>query len=128
MPDDVLQFVIGPSPYAATWLWVGLALLAVVVIWYVGVFTWTLPAERLRSIPWIRSVHSKLLRRRISRAIHAIDERYRAGELTTAQAGRQMSKTLRSFLQSTYEAAADSAHWDRSALECPLGVPGVPTR
>ncbi len=29
------------------------------------------------------------------------------------------------FLQSTYAAAADSAGWDRAALECPLGNPGV---
>jgi uncharacterized protein DUF5996 len=29
------------------------------------------------------------------------------------------------FLQSTYEAAADAAKWDRAALECPLGRPGV---
>jgi hypothetical protein len=35
--------------------------------------------------------------------------------------------TLLAFLQSTYEAAADSAHWDRTALECALGIPGVPT-
>src|SRR5690349_2812003 len=34
--------------------------------------------------------------------------------------------TLLAFLQSTYEAAARSANWDRSALECPLGVPGTP--
>jgi hypothetical protein len=27
------------------------------------------------------------------------------------------------FLQGTYEAAAESAGWDRAALECPLGVP-----
>jgi Family of unknown function (DUF5996) len=33
---------------------------------------------------------------------------------------------LLSFLQSTYEAAAVSANWDRTALECPRGVPGVP--
>jgi Family of unknown function (DUF5996) len=33
---------------------------------------------------------------------------------------------LLAFLQSTYEAAANLAKWDRSALECPLGVPGVP--
>lgn len=33
---------------------------------------------------------------------------------------------LLSFLQTTYEAAAISADWDRAALECPLGVPGVP--
>ena len=29
------------------------------------------------------------------------------------------------FLQSTYEAAAIAAKWDREALECPLGLPGV---
>ncbi|HWM82898.1 MAG TPA: DUF5996 family protein [Pseudolabrys sp.] len=30
------------------------------------------------------------------------------------------------FLQSTYEAAADTGHWDRAALECGIGEPGVP--
>ncbi|HET8697693.1 MAG TPA: DUF5996 family protein [Gammaproteobacteria bacterium] len=34
--------------------------------------------------------------------------------------------TLLSFFQSTYEAAAITGHWDRSALECPLGQPGSP--
>jgi hypothetical protein len=34
--------------------------------------------------------------------------------------------TLLSFLQSTYEAAAHTAGWDRAALECPRGVPCVP--
>jgi Family of unknown function (DUF5996) len=33
---------------------------------------------------------------------------------------------LLAFLQSTYEAAARSAAWDRAALECPRGRPGVP--
>jgi len=33
---------------------------------------------------------------------------------------------LLAFLQSTYEAAADLAHWDRPALECEEGVPGRP--
>ena len=28
------------------------------------------------------------------------------------------------FLAATYEAAADAAHWERAALECPLGAPG----
>ena len=32
---------------------------------------------------------------------------------------------LTAFLQSTYEAAADLAHWDRAALECGEGRPGV---
>jgi hypothetical protein len=34
-------------------------------------------------------------------------------------------ETLLSFLQTTYEAAARCAHWDR-ALECSIGIPGVP--
>lgn len=36
--------------------------------------------------------------------------------------------TLMAFLQSTYEAAANLAHWDRSALECAPGVPGQPRK
>jgi len=34
-------------------------------------------------------------------------------------------KALLAFLQSTYEAAADAAKWDRDALECAPGRPGV---
>ena len=33
---------------------------------------------------------------------------------------------LLAFLQSSYEAAANLGGWDRAALECALGVPGVP--
>jgi hypothetical protein len=31
---------------------------------------------------------------------------------------------LLDFLSATYEAAADAGHWDRAALECPIGIPG----
>ena len=34
-------------------------------------------------------------------------------------------QALLDFLQSTYEAAANAAQWDRDALECQLGQPGV---
>ena len=34
-------------------------------------------------------------------------------------------QALLEFLQSSYEAAANAAHWDRAALECALGKPGV---
>ncbi|MDE2471766.1 MAG: hypothetical protein KGL35_24350, partial [Bradyrhizobium sp.] len=34
-------------------------------------------------------------------------------------------RALLEFLQSTYEAAADTARWDRDALECPSGQPRV---
>ncbi len=110
MPDDVLQFVIGPSPYAASWLWFGLLLLSAVIAWLTGVFVWTLPADRLRSIPWIRSLHAKLLRRKFSRCIRAIEARYRAGDLSAAQASRQMSRTLRSFLHQATGTRAQYMH------------------
>ena len=37
----------------------------------------------------------------------------------------QPEQALLDFLQSTYEAAANAAKWDRDALECPLGQPRV---
>lgn len=110
MPDDVLRFVIGPSPYSALWLWLGLLLLAVLIAWHVGVIVWTLPADRLRSIPWLRAVHSKLLRRRFSRTIVDIDRRFRAGDISAAQAGHQMSTTVRSFLHQATGTPAQYMH------------------
>ena len=35
-------------------------------------------------------------------------------------------RTLMAFLETTYQAAADLAGWDRAALECAPGQPGVP--
>jgi Family of unknown function (DUF5996) len=37
----------------------------------------------------------------------------------------QPDHALLEFLQSTYEAAANAAKWDRDALECTPGQPGV---
>jgi Family of unknown function (DUF5996) len=37
-------------------------------------------------------------------------------------------QALLEFLQSTYEAAADAAKWDRANLECPLGEIARPRR
>jgi hypothetical protein len=37
----------------------------------------------------------------------------------------QPDQALLEFLQSTYDAAANTAKWDRDALECTLGQPGV---
>ena len=40
--------------------------------------------------------------------------------------GRVTGRALLDFLQSTYEAAANAGKWDRAALECAPGIPGVP--
>jgi hypothetical protein len=42
----------------------------------------------------------------------------------TARAAADPNQRVLDFLSATYAAAADAAHWDRAALECPLGVPG----
>jgi hypothetical protein len=113
VPDDVLNFIFGPSPYSMSWLWLGLALLLLVISWYAGVVVWTLPAHRLRAIPVVRSVHSKLLRRKFVRAIRSIDNRYRAGELSAPEAGQQMSRTLRSFLHQATGTRAQYLHVEK---------------
>jgi hypothetical protein len=40
----------------------------------------------------------------------------------------QPDEALLAFLQSTYEAAANAAKWDRDALECAMGRPGQPRK
>jgi hypothetical protein len=42
------------------------------------------------------------------------------------RAAADPDSALLAFLQSTYEAAANTADWDRAALECPRGSPGTP--
>ena len=44
----------------------------------------------------------------------------------TVRAAEDPDAALLAFLQSTYEAAAVTANWDRDALECPQGRPCVP--
>ena len=98
MSDELLRFVIGPTPYASWWLWVALLLLLVVVGWYVAVFVLTLPGRRIRGLPVIGATRSELLKRRSARAVRAAGERYRAGELAAAPAAAAVSRELRSFL------------------------------
>jgi hypothetical protein len=44
----------------------------------------------------------------------------------SVRAARDPDATVMEFLQSTYEAAAQTAGWNRAALECDLGQAGVP--
>ncbi|SEH49171.1 hypothetical protein SAMN04489835_0461 [Mycolicibacterium rutilum] len=112
MPDDLLRFVGGPSPYWTGWLWLGLALLLMVIVWYAVVLVWTLPADRLRRLPAVRVLHARLLRRRFASAVRSIVARHRDGDLSTAQAGAAMSRTLRSFLHQATGARTQYMHLD----------------
>lgn len=115
MPDDLLRFIGGPSPYSALWLWIALLIIATVIAWYAAILLWTQPAQRLRTLPVLRDLHAKLLRRRFARSIQSLGERYRAGELTAAQAGSQMSHALRSFLHQATGTRAQYMHVDAIA-------------
>lgn len=98
MPDDLLDFVSGPLAYSTTWLWLGLALILLVVLWYTAVVVATLPSRSLRGLPGLRGLHAKVLRRRFANTARTVTLRHRAGELSAAQAGAELSRTLRSFL------------------------------
>ncbi|HEX8380911.1 MAG TPA: DUF5996 family protein [Allosphingosinicella sp.] len=50
------------------------------------------------------------------------------GEFVLPYAAVRTDADLLAFLESTYTAAADLAHWDRAALECEPGVPRAPRR
>jgi hypothetical protein len=98
VPDELLRFVGGPETYSTVWLWIGLALLAVLILWYAAALVWTLPSQRLRRIPVLRDMHARVLRRRFGRAVRAVTDGHRRGELSAAEAGTRLSRTLRSFL------------------------------
>jgi Family of unknown function (DUF5996) len=46
----------------------------------------------------------------------------------TVRNAAQPDALLFDFLSSTYAAAAETGGWDRTALECPIGVPGQARR
>ncbi|MGZ8803564.1 MAG: hypothetical protein ACXWZL_13400, partial [Mycobacterium sp.] len=98
MPDDLLEFVSGPTDYATGWLWLGLALLFLVIAWYIVVFVATMPAEKLRRISLVRSLHARVLRHRFVKTVRAITRRHRDGELSGEQASAALSRTLRNYL------------------------------
>jgi hypothetical protein len=112
---DLLRYVGGPLPYSPWWLWIGITLLMLVILWYIGVLVWTLPSHRLRRIPFVRRLHARLLRHRFIRTVRTIDKRCRTGELKPAEAGARMSRTLRSFLHQATGTRAQYMHVDAIA-------------
>ncbi|CAN5555621.1 hypothetical protein BH09ACT7_BH09ACT7_44860 [soil metagenome] len=98
MPDDLLRFVSGPTPYSSSWIWVAVLLLLALIGWYAGIFVLTMPGRRMRNLPVISATRSELLKRRCARAVRAIGDRHRAGDLAAAPAAEAVSRELRAFL------------------------------
>ena len=71
MSDELLRFVIGPTPYSSWWLWLALLLLLVLIGWYAAYSCFTMPGRRIRGLPVIGAARSELLKRRSARAVRA---------------------------------------------------------
>jgi len=96
--DELVSFVIGPTPYSSWWVWLAALMLLVLIGWYAAVFVFTMPGRRIRGLPVIGAARSELIKRRSARAVRAIGERYRAGELAAAPAAAAVSREVRAFL------------------------------
>jgi hypothetical protein len=99
VPDDLLGYLIGPTPYSSVWLWLAAALIVLILLWYGGVLWWTAPGRPHSEPSVIGSARAALQRRRALRAIQAIQNRYRAGELTDAETAGELSDEVRRFLR-----------------------------
>ncbi|MCV7419624.1 hypothetical protein H7K45_03640 [Mycobacterium yunnanensis] len=99
MPDDLLRHVIGPTPYSSWWLWLAIALTVVLIVFYLGVFVATSPRRRLRTVPVVGAARDRVIRYRAARAVRAIGDRYRAGDLDAEPAGEAVDRELRRFLR-----------------------------
>jgi hypothetical protein len=89
VPDDLLELLIGPTPYAARWIWVATVSLCLLVVWYLAVLLVTAPDERARKM-WHKW--------RFGRAVRAVGDRYRAGEMPAKPAAAAIRQALRGYL------------------------------
>jgi hypothetical protein len=115
VPDDLLRFVSGPTPYSSWWLWVAIFLLLVLIGWYAAVFYLTVPRRQIRDLPVIGTTRGELLKRRFARAVHAIGDRHRTGELAAGPAAEAVSRELRAFLHQATGARAEYMQVDAIA-------------
>lgn len=125
MSDELVRFVLGPTPYSSWWLWLAVLLLLTLIGWYAAVFVFTMPGRRLRGLPVIGTARGELVKRRSAHAVRAIGERYRAGELASAPAAAAVSRELRAFLHAATGVRAEymQVHAIAAAGELALAAP-----
>ncbi|GAC1407610.1 MAG: hypothetical protein NVS4B6_26260 [Mycobacterium sp.] len=110
MPDELLRHVFGPQPYSSGWLSCAVLIILFVTGWYTGIFVWTLPSHRLRSIPVVRRVHARLIRNRFARCVQRIADEHLAGRISAPAACAAISRTVRSFLHQVTGGRAQYLH------------------
>ncbi len=97
MPDDLLGQLVGPTPYWSGWLWLAVSLAAVLVGWFVGIALW--PRRPLPDLPVLGRLRDRMIKHRHVKAVRAIGERYRTGELDATAACAAVNRELREFLR-----------------------------
>lgn len=115
MPDDLIRHVIGPTPYSSWWFWLSVLLTVTLLAWYAAILLITMPRRRLRSVPLVGATRDRILRHRFARAVHAIGNSYRAGELDAAPAGEAVSREVRLFLREATGVRAEYMQLDAIA-------------
>ncbi|CAJ1510626.1 hypothetical protein [[Mycobacterium] burgundiense] len=98
MPDELLQYLIGPTPYSVRWLWLAVVLAVGLIGWYVLVFVLTMAPGKLAEIPVVGTARNEWLKRRSAGSVRRIVTSYRAGDSDTVAAGAAISRELRTFL------------------------------
>ena len=96
--DDLLRFIGEPLAVSRWWLALGVLGILAVIGWCVGIYVWTMPAAPLQSLPVLGSLRADLTRRRFTRSVRQIGDRFRNGDLTPAQACAELSSVVRTFL------------------------------
>jgi len=107
VPDDLLGYVIGPTPFPSWLVWVAALLALLLVCWCATVFLLTAPSRAIRHLPVLGATRGQLLKRRFARAARAVGDRHRAGELTAPAAAAALSGDVRAFLQQITGARAE---------------------
>lgn len=107
MPDDLLRFVSGPTPYSSWWLWLAVLLLVGLIGSYAALFVLTTPGRHIRDLPAVGATRRELLKRRFARTVRGIGDRHRAGELAATAAAEAVSHELRTFLSRATGARAE---------------------
>lgn len=96
--DDLLRFIGGPLAPSVWWVVLAALIVVAFIAWCAGVVIWTLPPQRLRTIPVIRDWHAKLVRRHFLHAIEDISAQFNQRSLSGQDTATAYNHTVRSFM------------------------------
>jgi hypothetical protein len=94
-----------PDPYAERWLWIGVGILALLLLWYAWVW-WSTRERPLVVPPRVAPDRLARLRADYTQQIDVVVARAEAGEITTRRAHQQLSVLVRHFVQEVSGVAA----------------------